>query len=151
MTQTGTDNDAGTCCQVAALPWRADADGKIRILLVTSRTNGKWMLPKGWPIKGKSEAEAALTEAQEEAGIDGTVSPMPIGSYHYLKHFDDGTTKSAQAAVYAVRVKSEWGIWDERSERKRKWFRPKKAAQVAFEPDLKRFLADLSEERIVLF
>ena len=77
MSQTGTDNDAETCCQVAALPWRTDADGKIRILLVTSRTNGKWMLPKGWPIKGKSESEAALTEAQEEAGIDGTVSPMP--------------------------------------------------------------------------
>jgi len=151
MSQTGTDNDAETCCQVAALPWRTDADGKIRILLVTSRTNGKWMLPKGWPIKGRSEAEAALTEAQEEAGIDGTVSPMPIGSYHYLKHFDDATTKPAQAAVYAVRVKSEWVTWDERSERKRKWFRPKKAAQVAFEPDLKRFLADLSEERIVLF
>lgn len=151
MSKRGKDVDTRMCCQVAALPWRTDADGKIRVLLVTSRTNGKWMLPKGWPIKGKSEAEAALTEAREEAGIDGTVSPLPIGSYHYLKLFDDGSTKPAQAVVYAVRVKSERGNWDEKSERERKWFRPQEAATVAFEPDLKRFLADLSGERIILF
>ncbi|MDB5613166.1 MAG: hypothetical protein JWQ22_819, partial [Devosia sp.] len=62
------------CEQVASLPWRLDEDGKIRVLLVTSRTNGKWMLPKGWPMEGKSDPETALVETREEAGADGQVS-----------------------------------------------------------------------------
>lgn len=151
MGKTATELEAGICYQVAALPWRIGADGKLRVMLITSRTNRKWMLPKGWPMEGKSPAEAALTEAQEEAGIDGAISEAPIGSYHYIKLFDDGSAVPSQAMVYPMRVAAEHESWDECDERQRKWFRPRKAAAVAYEPDLKRFLADLASERVVLF
>lgn len=137
--------------QVAALPWRMDADGKLRILMITSRTNAKWMLPKGWPMPDISPAQAALIEAREEAGVEGTVSESPIGSYHYIKLFEDGSTKSFQAMIYPLRVEVEHANWDEKAERCRQWLRPRKAARSAFEPDLSRFLIDLATERVTLF
>lgn len=60
--------------QIAVLPWRRDAHGRLQILLVTSRTSRRWMLPRGWPISGMSGAEVARTEAVEEAGVDGIVA-----------------------------------------------------------------------------
>jgi 8-oxo-dGTP pyrophosphatase MutT (NUDIX family) len=137
--------------QVAALPWRIDADGKMRILLVTSRTNGKWMLPKGWPMPKMTPAQAALVEAREEAGVDGAIAQIPIGSYRYVKLFADGSTKPSQALIYALRVEDLKSDWDEKGQRVRRWFRPKKAAKVVFEQDLARFMMDLSAERIVMF
>ena len=143
--------DFGIGRQVAALPWRLEEDGSTSLLLVTSRTNQKWMLPKGWPMAGKSDAEAALQEAREEAGIEGTVSDTPIGSYHFIKLLDDGTTKPSQAVIYSVRVLTQLNKWDEKDERRRKWFSLRKAAKAVFEPDLTRFLSNLASGRPALF
>lgn len=121
------------------------------VLLVTSRTNAKWMLPKGWPMAGKTDADAALEEAREEAGIDGTVSATPLGSYHFLKLFDDGTSKPAQAVIYSVQVEQQHSKWREKGQRKRRWFSLLEASKVAFEPDLARFLKGLADGRVVLF
>ena len=38
--------------QVAALPWRRNAEGRVEILMATSRDTGRWVLPKGWPKSG---------------------------------------------------------------------------------------------------
>ena len=120
------------------------------MLLVTSRTNAKWMLPKGWPMPDKDDAAAALQEAKEEAGIDGAVSPAPIGSYHFMKLFDDGSMKPAQAVIYSLRVTAQHSKWNEKDQRQRRWFTPKKAAKVVSEPDLARFLRNLASDRIIL-
>ena len=70
--------------QTGALPWRIS--GKtIEILLVTGRRSGQWTIPKGWPMPGKTLAEAAAQEAFEEAGVEGTVDPVPIGSFRHVK------------------------------------------------------------------
>jgi 8-oxo-dGTP pyrophosphatase MutT (NUDIX family) len=138
------------CRQVAALPWRVDANGMVSVLLITSRNNGKWMLPKGWPIDGKSDAQSAAQEAFEEAGVRGKVGEHPVGSYAYIKLFDDGSTKPSQAVVFSLRVSKLLRDWREKGERKRKWFRAAKAAQVVHEADLGRFLANLGAGRIVL-
>ncbi|HKT53105.1 MAG TPA: hypothetical protein VJP88_01535, partial [Caulobacteraceae bacterium] len=34
--------------QAAALPWRLTAEGKVEVLLVTSRETRRWVTPKGW-------------------------------------------------------------------------------------------------------
>ncbi|WP_449397218.1 NUDIX hydrolase [Devosia riboflavina] len=151
MAKSSADFAESRCEQVAALPWRVELDGKLRVLLVTSRTNGKWMLPKGWPMRGKSDPQSALIEAQEEAGIEGEVSRLPIGSYRYTKFFDDGSTTPSQAMIYPVRVTAVNATWDEMNDRERRWVRPRKAARLVFEPDLSRFLIDLADERIALF
>jgi 8-oxo-dGTP pyrophosphatase MutT (NUDIX family) len=59
--------------QAGAVVFRTDG-GSVRILLVTSRKNpGVWVFPKGHLEAGESHADAALREAEEEAGIQGTV------------------------------------------------------------------------------
>ncbi|TIU62201.1 MAG: NUDIX hydrolase, partial [Mesorhizobium sp.] len=40
--------------QVAAIPFRLGPDGGIEVMLVTSRTTRRFIVPKGWPMKGKS-------------------------------------------------------------------------------------------------
>jgi 8-oxo-dGTP pyrophosphatase MutT (NUDIX family) len=143
-------DDALHCSQVAALPWRLDADGSVQVLLITSRTNAKWMLPKGWPMADRDDAQAALQEAREEAGIDGLVASAPIGSYHFIKLFDDGRTKPAQAIIYSLKVTQQRSKWSEKGQRKRRWFSPAKAATAVTEPDLARFLRNLADGRVVL-
>ena len=76
--------------QVAALPWRLNAEGELEILLVTSRISQHWLLPKGWPMDGKSNSKSALQEAFEEAGIEGRISKARLGKFTYRKIAEDG-------------------------------------------------------------
>ena len=50
--------------QLAALCWRRGKKG-IEVLLVTS-SQGRWILPKGWPIDGLDDSKQ-LSEARREA------------------------------------------------------------------------------------
>ncbi|MBO9590970.1 NUDIX hydrolase [Devosia sp.] len=138
------------CHQVAALPWRREADGSLSVLLITSRTNGKWMLPKGWPMKGLSEADAARQEALEEAGVEGNVDTQAIGSYRYSKLFSDGSSTPGQAVIFPLEVTRERKGWKEKDQRQRRWMSPDEAAAAAHEPDLSRFLANLAAGRVTL-
>ena len=70
--------------QVAALCWRRSGKG-LRILLITSRDTGRWVIPKGWPMRNRTDAEAAAREAYEEAGLRGIVAERSIGLYTYRK------------------------------------------------------------------
>ncbi|HEX2018774.1 MAG TPA: NUDIX hydrolase, partial [Aurantimonas sp.] len=70
--------------QFAALPFRTDADG-VEVLLVTSRDTGRWVIPKGWPMKNRRPHRAAAIEAFEEAGVVGKASKVPMGTYDYDK------------------------------------------------------------------
>ena len=58
--------------QFAVLPWRRVE--RIEIMLVSSRETGRWVLPKGWPMKGIKPHNSAAREALEEAGILGKVA-----------------------------------------------------------------------------
>ena len=67
--------------QLAALCHRKTKRGH-EVLLITS-SHGRWILPKGWPIEGKSGRETALTEAWEEAGVKkGKATKSPIVPRH---------------------------------------------------------------------
>lgn len=46
-------------------------EGELRVVLVTSRTSGNWIFPKGGRVPGKSRVASALQEAREEAGLIG--------------------------------------------------------------------------------
>ncbi|MDB5615289.1 MAG: hypothetical protein JWQ22_2942, partial [Devosia sp.] len=54
-----------------------------------------------------------------------------------------------RAQVYPIEVKIMSKDWAEKKQRSRRWMRPKKAAEMAFEHDLKRFLAELREEHLL--
>jgi 8-oxo-dGTP pyrophosphatase MutT (NUDIX family) len=79
---------AQQACAGCRLPWRI-RKGEVQVCLVTSRGTGRWILPKGWPEKDLSHAEAAAREAWEEAGLKGSADPEPCGEFDALKGVDE--------------------------------------------------------------
>jgi 8-oxo-dGTP pyrophosphatase MutT (NUDIX family) len=68
--------------QFAALPWRIGEGGRREVMLLTSRETHRWIIPKGWPMKGRKPGDVASQEAYEEAGLIGhIVGKRPIGSF----------------------------------------------------------------------
>jgi len=126
--------------QYAALCHRRSAKGKTEILLITSRETGRWVLPKGWPMKGRSGAECALREAFEEAGVAGAASQRCIGLYAYDKILKGGLRQPCIVAVYTVQVTGLADEFPEKGQRVRKWFSPRKAAARVAEPELSTLL-----------
>lgn len=136
--------------QYGALCWRRARDKdkeKLEVLLVTSRETGRWIIPKGWPIKGLGPCETARQEAYEEAGVDGKVSDACAGIYSYTKLLGPQreTGVPCVVAVYPLRVSKLVDDFPEREERRRKWFSPKKAAQKVDEPELRALLREFPE------
>ena len=54
--------------QYAALPIRM-GDSGTEVMLVTSRSSRRWIIPKGWPEKRLAPRVVAAMEAFEEAGM----------------------------------------------------------------------------------
>lgn len=123
--------------QVAALCHRGDGENR-EYLLVTSRDTARWIIPKGWPIRGLNSSETALREAWEEAGVrHSKVGNEPIGSYDYNKRTDSGWDIPVQTLVYSVAVRDLAGEFPEAHERKRKWVKADSAADMVNEAGLK--------------
>ncbi|WP_415921178.1 NUDIX hydrolase [Tateyamaria sp. SN6-1] len=127
--------------QFAALCYRIKAN-KVQVLLITSRRSGRWILPKGWPIDGKTPSESAAQEAWEEAGVVGHAEQRPLGLYAYTKITGPEDGLPCVAMVYPVRVKALKKDFPEAGQRKRKWVSRKKAAAMVGEPELARILRD---------
>lgn len=107
--------------QTGALPWRLGPDRQPEVLLVTGRRSKKWMIPKGWPMMGKSLATAAQIEAFEEAGVEGPVDPEPLGTLGHIKRTGFGSFR-ADILVHALKVEQELAEWPEKGQRARRWF-----------------------------
>src|SRR5688572_15344296 len=93
--------------QIAALPYRFDggaSDGGVRILLVTSRGTGRWVIPKGNSASSTGPHAAAAQEAEEEAGVSGPVCPTPLGSYRYRKRLRSGASLMVDVDVFPLAV-----------------------------------------------
>lgn len=133
--------------QIAALPVRWDKRGRLRVLMVTSRDRGRWIIPKGWMMDGKKPWRAAEIEALEEAGAVGFISDRAIGYYHYDKRLASGKHVRCRVKLYPMVVMSLKRRWKERKERKRHWFSPRKAARLVEEKELSRLLKNLAEEQ----
>ncbi|MBI1418979.1 MAG: NUDIX domain-containing protein [Limimaricola sp.] len=125
--------------QFAALCFRVVADSA-QICLVTSRGTGRWVLPKGWPMHKQTPAEAAATEAWEEAGLTGDAIDLCLGVYSYIKPRDRSRTPVI-ALVYPVHVTAVHTEWPEQHQRKRKWFPIDQAAARLAEPELRQIVA----------
>jgi 8-oxo-dGTP pyrophosphatase MutT (NUDIX family) len=120
--------------QYAVLPWRR-AEG-LEILLVTSRETGRWVIPKGWPMAGRSEGESAAEEAYEEAGVRGRLAAEPVGHYDYRKRLRGGGKKPFRVEVFPLEVTEILDLWPEAHERRRQWVSPEAAAALVHEPQL---------------
>ena len=128
--------------QYAALPWRYTGAGR-EVLLISSRDTGRWVIPKGWPIKGLSPAETATREAYEEAGLGGMVSKKPIGAFEYGKRLDNGVVQPTTVEVFSFEQLVQHPDWPEQGQRKLQWFSVPEAAEAVQEPELKRIIRKL--------
>ncbi|MFK7837732.1 MAG: NUDIX hydrolase [Sulfitobacter sp.] len=129
--------------QVAALCYK-ETDAGRRVLLITSRGTGRWIVPKGWLVPGKNGSESALQEAWEEAGVSkADIEEEPMGYYEYAKWMGKDESIPIEAEVYLTRVRDLEKSYPEVDQRERKWFSPNEAANLVHEPDLKEILRNL--------
>jgi hypothetical protein len=128
--------------QVAAIPFRLGEDGSIQVMLVTSRETKRFIVPKGWPMKGKSGRKAATIEAEQEAGVIGKTLKEPAGTYSYWKRLAASFVR-VDVTVYLLAVAEERGDWRERKTRQRAWLSPRDAASLIDEPELATLVATL--------
>lgn len=129
----------GVRLQFAALCWRRRR-GKLQVLLVTSRRAKRWILPKGWPIDGKTPMQCAEVEAWEEAGARGRVRSEALGVYAYDKRGARGPLPCL-AMVYPIEVAALAKHYPEKAQRRRRWVSRKKAARMVAGKDLARLIA----------
>ncbi len=120
--------------QAGVIAHKNGGDGP-RILLVTSRSTGRWIIPKGNIEPDLTARESAAMEAYEEAGIKGHVRPSPLGVYQH------GSGSSRKVLVFLMDVRRELSDWPEAHERKREWMAPSDAIDAVAEQDLKRLIS----------
>jgi phosphohistidine phosphatase len=122
--------------QSAVIPYRGNSDN-LEILLITSRKKKRWVIPKGIIEPDLTPSHSAAKEALEEAGLEGRVSPVPIGTYQYEKW--GGTCK---VEVYAMEVDKMLDDWLE-SHRDREWVSVRTAISRVKENRLKSIIKSL--------
>jgi 8-oxo-dGTP pyrophosphatase MutT (NUDIX family) len=130
----------GPRVQLAALPFRI-ALGSLQVLLITSRETRRWIIPKGWPIRGLPPRDVAAREALEEAGLVGTiVGKRSIGSYHYAKRLPENHEDLCRVKVFLLSVDHQLEDWPEKEQRECQWMTPEKAAHMVDEGGLAEIL-----------
>ena len=126
--------------QIGALPFRFDDQGQLRVMLITSRETRRWVIPKGWPMRGLKPHRAAKREAYEEAGLKGRIGKAAVGVYAYEKRLANGLAVPCEVSVFPFQVTSQRKRWPEMGQRDGRWFHPDEAADVVQEEGLQHLL-----------
>jgi len=119
--------------QAAVIPYRIRKE-RVEVALVTTSRGKGWVVPKGSVDDGERPREAAIREAEEEAGLLGVVPRKPLGRYLHLKG-----NRPCQVDVYLMRVTSVLDYWLEDKLRRRRWMRIPDAAACVRE-ELQQFV-----------
>lgn len=129
--------------QYAAVPYRRNEDGETEVMLLTSRETRRWVIPKGWPIRGAKPYASAAREALEEAGLIGRTAMEAIGTYRYDKRLKNGIETRCKVEVFPLEVTTQRKRWREKGQRKLRWFTLRDAAKAVQEPGLRKLLRRL--------
>ena len=134
--------------QYAALPYRLSGKSRTEVMLVTSRETQRWIIPKGWPQKGKAPHNSAAREAFEEAGVVGAVGKRAVGSFPYQKRLKNGDVTVCEVHVFPMRVRRQRKQWPEKEQRDVKWLSIKQAAETVQEPMLSEIIRRLGHKPV---
>ncbi len=132
-----------THVQYAALPWRMRES--LEIMLVTSRDTRRWVIPKGWPMKGRKPSATAATEALEEAGVVGKIEKTKLGSYYYRKRLKNGAALLCRVDVFPLQVARQRKNWREKNQRVTHWRPYPDAAEQVVEEELSEMILSFGE------
>jgi phosphohistidine phosphatase len=119
--------------QAAVIPYRIRKQ-RVEVALVTTSGGKGWIVPKGSVDEGEEPRDAAIREAEEEAGLLGVVARKPLGRYRLLNG-----SGACRVDVYLMRVTSVLDHWEEERVRRRRWMRIPDAAACVRE-ELRRFV-----------
>ena len=125
--------------QSGVVPYTKDHND-IKVMLVTSRSGKRWIVPKGIVESGMTPLESARKEALEEAGITGSIETESIGSYRYEKW--GGT---CTVTMFKMEIETILDVWDEAGQRERELLTIDEAAGRVEEPALKEMIQALRE------
>jgi 8-oxo-dGTP pyrophosphatase MutT (NUDIX family) len=125
--------------QSAVAPWRRH-QGQLEVLLITSRSGKRWIIPKGIVEPELSPPESAAKEAWEEAGVRGVVASASLGTYRYRKWGGVCTVR-----VFPMHVTEVFDRWPECEERTRRWLTVGQAVYQTSVRPLKEILLRLDE------
>ena len=129
--------------QLAALPWRL-VDGRVEVLMVTSRLSNHWLIPKGWPMRGaKPRPRPRRARPSRKRVSKAPYHRRQSAVTRIRKVLPDGGSVPCEVDVYALRVSKELPKWPETGERRRQWMPFEEAAALAFEPSLAALLKTL--------
>ncbi len=116
-----------------------------RIVLITARGSGRWIIPKGYIEKGMTPAESAAKEALEEAGIVGSVREEEIGVYSYRR-----PSGIFSVRIYPLEVESVLDHWEEMHVRQRRLVTPSDAIEMICHKELRSLVSDYFVNRFAL-
>jgi 8-oxo-dGTP pyrophosphatase MutT (NUDIX family) len=102
--------------QIGALPILVNPNGGIEVCLITSRGGGRWIIPKGNPIRGLAPHEVAAQEALEEAGLVGQAERHCIGTFTFNR-LRGGREMNCSVDVYPLKVERQLMRWHEMGQR----------------------------------
>ncbi|MBD2295803.1 NUDIX hydrolase [Anabaena sphaerica FACHB-251] len=128
------------CKQSGVIPYRV-RDGKVEVLLITTRKRQSWVIPKGGVCKGMSPSDSAAKEAWEEAGVVGQVNSEKIGAYKYRKRGN-----IYQVHLFWLPVEKVLEDWPEATQRERIWLDINHAAMIVKENSLRRILQSSKDQ-----
>ncbi|MDA7977636.1 MAG: NUDIX hydrolase [Pirellulales bacterium] len=139
------DKKTNKVAQAGVIPVRRMDDGRIEFCLVTSRSTGDWIFPKGKVDSGEDAPQAAVRETKEEAGLVGFLPDYePLGTYVYQKN-----GKPHEVVVYSFLIEQVLESWEESDQRWRVFTDAQTAAQMVPFPEL-HDLIHWTEERLSL-
>jgi 8-oxo-dGTP pyrophosphatase MutT (NUDIX family) len=134
--------------QYGALPYRLADDSSLEVLLVTTRRTRRWIIPKGWPIRGLTPPKSAAREAFEEAGVRGKIGAKAIGRFTYDKLIDEaGVSATCEVKVFPLLVKSQSEVWPESEQRVARWAEPGEAAAMIKETNLRKLVSAFAKRK----
>ena len=119
--------------RIIAVPWRVKNDA-LQLLLITSRTRGRWILPKGKLDDGMKPERMAEIESWEEAGVRGKADKRLLA-----EGVCDDLDGPFWFQAYALRIDKLESDWPEAHQRQRQSL-PWKAALEAIQPDMATLL-----------
>lgn len=101
--------------QAGSIPFRK-IDGRLEVLLITSRNKKRWIIPKGGVEPHQTPEQAAKQEAFEEAGVLGNLVAK-LGTAT-----DEKLIGSFEIVIFALQVTEYLENFLEQNFRERKWF-----------------------------
>ena len=119
--------------KAAVIPYRVRKK-RVEVALVTTSSGTGWIVPKGSVDDGEDARDAAIREAEEEAGLLGVLPRKPLGCYHQVNG-----AGPCRVDVYLMRVTGVLDHWMEDRLRRRRWMCIRDAA-ACVRKELRQFV-----------